>query len=777
MTSSSSSIIKSLLVATCCIALVASDSLVGRLVLECDYSEDSKESNQNAYLDPLTESEIAALEKSDGDDEYTAQRVPLDGVNGHMGVNSIVKVSNPNATRHRREKSTAFAVSSLKVIARTAGEDAKDRVAVSETHEFVLLRVTIKVGSTLHTSAALPGGDITEMDGYFKDISYGNVNMPTSGTVETYTSEFTTTERNSNSYCDDSHANDNGHLAKWLDVNPTVVRSNQYCSASTIYYYSWESNPEGCALHCMKYEKNCKFIRYRPSDGLCYGYKLSSFSTINDCSRWVSASGQHTYRIDFGSNKQLSVSKYNDWYHNDEGKIRVLVFMLPESRDVTGSTSNDCNFCGRASIGGNPTKAYLDGDVSSNCLHHEIGHTLGAGHSRSVFDNDQHPDYEGSVIQRQDVMYGQGWSHSDWFIYSNYHEYGDKSSVMGTAFDGVGANAPTVALLGWLDSEAWIKDWSYPSSTANDCKQTFVLGSLSRPASRDDGFCPTKLITFERGTYNGEKTFYHISYRSIDRDTRDKGLQAPFGDAVFVHWSTGSLDTAEDGTFLVGAVGPNNQFESRGSTPGPNFRVAMIGETQSCYDRVVGASNNNVISRNEVLVEVDFCPTATWPSPSEDPAFTYSTVANGKACYGGYYYITAVGNSASERADFCAQATWDRREGACNDESTDEFYGVFVVTEFQGSYFCRMMYTSTGGGNSCKTCQTYTYSDGSFARVYALDTPSCFDGNYPAPASDPEPLTASDGECLGGFPTRQVTCDLTACEYRGKRKVTEVVVS
>jgi hypothetical protein len=636
------------------------------------------------------------------------------------------------------------------------------------THEIVFFQVTV---GTLSVDL-----NMSYWRSYYDEISFGRIKIPTTANVIPVTTTVTSGQKSSSSYCNDQHTNDAFHMTQWLKISPTKLRSDEYCnSANTILYYDTVSNPEACAFYCLEYEKDCKFFRYAPSSGFCLGYRRDGFSSQSDCTSWTSFGSQHFYRIDFGSNPQITLSQFNSWYHNNNGLAKVLVYVLPASLDVTGSSSNDCDICGRAAVGLNPAPMFLDGDVSPSCIFHELGHTLGANHAKSVFDNDQHPNYKGTTSSYTwRTKTGQGWTDTFYGPYPNFYEYGDRSSVMGTGShqDGVGFSAPMAGLLGWLDDDEWEKNWEYPEETDSQCSQRFVLGALNRPKSRGDEFCPTKMITFLRGTYIGnEKTYYHLSYRTTDQTTRDARLGAPFGNAVFVHFTVGDLDSAAavDGSFLVGIVGTDNEFRSTSDTPGPNFRVSVVGDLPSCYAKATGTAGGSSDNRNEVIVEVDFCSSLTWPTASSTSIrYQYTTLASGHYCSGPWSTFNVSGNTQTERAEQCAEITWNRRENSCLAGATDEFYGVFAVVEVGGNHQCRVYEKTSGGGNSCRSCETIAQS-GAFA--YALDTTVCFDGNYPQEESDPPPLSSSDGKCLvdGFFQEYCTNEEGSRCRKRARR--------
>lgn len=743
--------------------------LVGRLVLQCDMADDVHPSASNSktlYLEPLNQQERDEVIQNKGqqnDINLVESRVYIDHVPAGVPASSVVEVIVSIEDIHSRDRRDdlarqVVAVSNVSIIALPAAQATAQRsrrqTDNENTHEIVFFQVTVEVvGDT--AARIVPESNISHWRSYYDDVTFGRVKIPTIANVIPLTTTVTSGQKSSSSYCNDQHINDAFHMKQWLKMSTTKLRSDEYCSsARTIFYYDIVSTPEACAFSCLEYEKDCKFFRYNPSNGFCLGYRRNGFDYQSDCTKWATSSGNDFYRINFGSDPQISLSQFNSWYHSNDGLAKVLVYILPNSGDVTGSSSNDCDLCGRAAVGLNPAPMFLDGDVSSSCIFHELGHTLGANHAKSVFDNDQHPNFEGtrssSTWRTKD---GQGWTDTYYGAYSNFYEYGDRSSVMGTGThrDGVGFSAPMVGLLGWLDDDEWEKNWEYPEETDSQCSQRFVLGALNRPRSRGDKFCPTKMITFLRGRYGLEDTHYHLSYRSTDQSTRDARLASPFGDAVFVHFTIGDLKTAAavDGSFLVGVVGTDNEFRSTSATPGPNFRISMIGDPPSCYAKATGtAGSSRNVNRNEVVVEVDFCPESTWPTASSTSTkYKYTTLASGRYCSGSWYSFDVDGSTPEERAEQCAEITWNRRENSCTAGATDEFYGVFAVVEVGDDHQCRVYLKTSGGGNSCKSCQTIVHSGGQ-AFAYALDTSVCFDGNYPQQESDPSPFSSGDGNCL-----------------------------
>lgn len=747
-------------------------SLVGRLVLQCDMADDvhpGASNNETFYLEPLNPQERDEVMKVKSSEDFTFVdgRVYINVVPAGSHVASIVAVTVPTdqiVGRSRRSEfpeqvsavskvSSVSKMSKIPVAPHKLARRNRRQLNPGDSHEIIFLHITVEVAGA-SVSLSNPDDDISDWRSYYEDVSFGNIKIPTEAELIPVTTSVTASQQTSNDYCYDVHVNEGFHMQQWLKMSTTLLRSDEYCtSARTIYYYNVVSTPEECAFHCMEYEENCKFFRYNPGTRYCIGYRTDGFEFQSDCTAWKSSNGDNFYRIDFGNNPQISISKFNEWYHNDDGIFRVVVYLLPDSLDVTLNPSNDCNLCGRASLGGQTTTVYLDGDVSKSCIFHELGHTLGASHAKAVFDNDLHPNFEGTSGYKTYTKEGQGWSDTFYSSHSNFYEYGDYSSIMGTGThtDGIGFNAAFVGLLGWLEDDEWEQNWQRPQASHSDCKQRIVLGALNRPRDRGEDFCPTKMITFLRGTYNGEKTYYHLSYRSTDEATRDARLGAPFGDAVFVHFTLGELEYSSvfDGSYLVGVVGPDNEFQSTATTPGPNFRVSMVGDRPSCYEKAIGAGGggSDTVNRNEVIVEVDFCSPNTWPEPeAPSTSYDYIRIATGKYCAGSWYTFFVDGKNMEERADQCAEITWRRRENSCTAGATDEFYGIFAVVTVGGDHQCRVYVKSSGGGNSCKTCSTITYNGGQ-AFAYALDTDICFDGTYPQ-VSDPPPLNGDDGICL-----------------------------
>ena len=146
----------------------------------------------------------------------------------------------------------------------------------------------------------------------------------------------------------------------------------------------------------------------------------------------------------------------------------------------------NCSFDGAASVGGNPSQAYINGDLTLRNLAHELGHNLGNQHAHSLVCNDT-GDASGTATGP----------------YCFILEYGDGLDTMGWSYEGAHYNAFMKEHLGWLNQGV------SPPITTVQTSGTYVLDTFE-----STGTNPKALKIF-KGTdpLYGMQEFYYVEYR------------------------------------------------------------------------------------------------------------------------------------------------------------------------------------------------------------------------------------------------------------------------
>jgi Gametolysin peptidase M11 len=159
----------------------------------------------------------------------------------------------------------------------------------------------------------------------------------------------------------------------------------------------------------------------------------------------------------------------------DMTQYRRLVFFFPK---------NACSWSGAATVGGNPSKSYINGSFSQRVVSHELCHNLGLYHSKALECGAAVTGTSCSAI-----------------------EYGDTVDVMGSASTGH-FNAFKKERLGWLAYGI-----SPPLITVTELG-TYPLDVLEPPGAK-----ALKILKSTDPT-TGKQTFYYLEYRhALGQDT------------------------------------------------------------------------------------------------------------------------------------------------------------------------------------------------------------------------------------------------------------------
>src|SRR5262249_25698096 len=142
--------------------------------------------------------------------------------------------------------------------------------------------------------------------------------------------------------------------------------------------------------------------------------------------------------------------------------------------------NNACLFGGRSTVGGNPSRAWINGDFELGVTAHEFGHGLGLWHSHAM-------DCDTAAVGASCTTY----------------EYGDNVDIMGGSSQYAHFNAFQKERLGWLNAGA-----SPPIITVT-ASGTYTLEAYELAGS---GAKALKILKSVDPT-TGERTWYYVESR------------------------------------------------------------------------------------------------------------------------------------------------------------------------------------------------------------------------------------------------------------------------
>ncbi len=203
---------------------------------------------------------------------------------------------------------------------------------------------------------------------------------------------------------------------------------------------------------------------------------------------WLSGdvTGWYTIPVDSTICDTLNTRDYAEQAASNAGydlsNYGRLVYAFPQ---------NACVWWGSASVGGEPSRASLNGDLELALTGHELGHNLGLYHAHSLVCDD------GTSVGPGGVAVGS-------FPWPNcsHLEYGDGLDIMGWSPSGH-FNAYQKERLGWLGSG------SSPAITRIATGGSFELSPYSSP----DDSNPKALKILKAEDAWGFKTWYYLEYR------------------------------------------------------------------------------------------------------------------------------------------------------------------------------------------------------------------------------------------------------------------------
>jgi hypothetical protein len=169
------------------------------------------------------------------------------------------------------------------------------------------------------------------------------------------------------------------------------------------------------------------------------------------------------------------------------------------TRYIYGFPKNACSWWGMGTVGGKPSRAWINGSFTLRVVGHELGHNFGDYHSRSLACN-------GSTCTSSE--YGDGWD------------------ILGAAASGH-LNAFQKERLGWLNYG------SSPPITTAEADGIYELD----PYETGSGPKALKILKATDPS-TGKRTWYYVEFRG------KQGFDASLASAVLVH--TGSESSARE---------------------------------------------------------------------------------------------------------------------------------------------------------------------------------------------------------------------------------------
>ncbi|WP_232286527.1 Ig-like domain-containing protein [Moritella sp. PE36] len=145
---------------------------------------------------------------------------------------------------------------------------------------------------------------------------------------------------------------------------------------------------------------------------------------------------------------------------------------------------DNCGWAGKGTVGGSPSRAWINGDLTLSVVGHELGHNLGLRHAKKLECGTNVLDGDCYTI-----------------------EYGDSLEIMGNPGFTGHFNSFNKELLGWLSED--------PSTTEAKIQTVETAGSfeIEPYASSPNG--SAKALKIQRGidSVTGQKLWYYLEYR------------------------------------------------------------------------------------------------------------------------------------------------------------------------------------------------------------------------------------------------------------------------
>ena len=175
------------------------------------------------------------------------------------------------------------------------------------------------------------------------------------------------------------------------------------------------------------------------------------------------------------------------------GNYARIVYVFPEN--------SACGWTGKGTVGGNPSKAYVNGSLTLRTVGHELGHNFGLHHAKDL-------DCGADIIGERCAS----------------AEYGDALDIMGMSGITGHFNAFSKELLGWISTDSG-------NVVSVEADGSYLLEPVETP--RNGG---VKGLKIRRGTddVTGKPLWYYLEYRqAIGFDSFVEGKSGITGGVIF----------------------------------------------------------------------------------------------------------------------------------------------------------------------------------------------------------------------------------------------------
>lgn len=213
------------------------------------------------------------------------------------------------------------------------------------------------------------------------------------------------------------------------------------------------------------------------------------------------------------------------------------------TRYVYAFPQNACSWWGLGTVGGNPSQAWINSNLTYRVVAHELGHNLGLHHAHSL-------DCGASPIEAPCTS----------------GEYGDKLDMMGAAYGHV--NAFMKERLGWL---------AYGASPPITTVETDGLYGLE-PVESIGGTAKALKILKSTDATTGARTWYYVEFRQAVGFDSFLGTYGNVLNGVLIH--TGS-ESGGNTSYLLDMTPETESWNDPALEVGKSFTDATAGVTMT----------------------------------------------------------------------------------------------------------------------------------------------------------------------------------------------------